>query len=465
MLSGFAAIVLLCTTVAAGEFEVAVRAAAVPQSKAAALLRAGDREGATAMLVAWAEREDTAAGWFAVGNTLYVHEPEVALAAHREALRRAPDEPYIHLELALDLHRLGDCAASVTEWEAGIAVVEPRAVFHAIRAHCLLQLDRPDEALQAFRQADLARGHVQLESLFEEMYRPFDPWNVRARLLREARGGRVDAWWELAQHDVRFRYDLWNVKVEPAALEADLPDILAGLSGDPRLEDVRTFVDHAVGRLDDAAAASAYTQRWPSTLPSDFRLAEAVLVARIGAGVPLSELRSVYGLHLRARFETGDAGALRLLSALGPPGDSVAAMDADGCKRFGLPTFCLGRAMWSGNGEPEFDALLKRVPLRHPRRSAVALLLEIERGAPTQSSLRAFLIDAPRLMASADAWRHAWSLLELVRAGKPVVGTVAAELVRAALSFEVSRPMVDCAPWDLEEWRTSPICAVSPSSH
>lgn len=65
------------------------------------------KEATQALLDVVAKDRRTAAHAFALGNTLFDMEPELAMALHEEAYAKAPAIAPVAMEWALELHRAG----------------------------------------------------------------------------------------------------------------------------------------------------------------------------------------------------------------------------------------------------------------------------------------------------------------------------------------------------------------------
>lgn len=126
--------------------------------RAMALITAGQKDQADTIVHALASRpgDASAAAWAAVLPVLFA--PGGADDAHvirvgEEALRSAPDNPYIHLALGEAYARLGDSETALLQWDQASAEAPAWPRPFLLRAQLLTRSGRSLEALQAAQNA------------------------------------------------------------------------------------------------------------------------------------------------------------------------------------------------------------------------------------------------------------------------------------------------------------------------
>jgi hypothetical protein len=423
---------------------------------AEARLTAGDHAGGTAVFVDWATQDGSAAAFLSAGNALWRSDPDASFRMHQRAVVLAPEEPVVHGEWALELHRHDRCAEALSSYARAAQGWDRGAPLWALFGHCLLVTGHVDDGLAAIDAAGLKGSHAHVERLFAEVFQDVDPWALRARLLAEARAGSADAWVELIVRDVRFRHDPWTAAYQPRAVDPDWKEARKALAGDPRLPVLAAVVDVRRTTGDPGPILAELQRAWPQELPGPYVLAEQLVIALAEAGV--ERAHATYGPWLRGRADTGDAGALRLLSAISPAGAGLEALDADGCTRFGLPIFCAGRHVRHVlAGEPlDLAADLARFP-EDPRFAALAVLDEARGEAlPSHEALLRYLVVEPRWMASSTAWAAAAMLLAAGRHQQmPSFGV---DVLEDVLKVELGRPGPECGPWATPEAQAALVC-------
>ena len=316
-----------------------------------ALLLEGDLAGATRKLLAAApEGERTAAQAFLLGNLLYTLEPEVAYGLHEEAYNRAPDVQPVVQEWALEQHRAGKFAEAERLYAEVIAGLEPGSEgasrLHALRADCLLRLDRPEEACEAWRAVDVPRHHTAVEESASWVHGTPSPEARRCALLQRARGtgeGQAadpTAFDELILLDLHWERDWWNADVHPEYTAHDLALAQAALGADSSQYQTLAFLarwpasgqrfdfddeipklkppaDHGEEIRAEAQALALIGEG--ARLPDDARLTSQAFRILIDNGVADAEqLLAWHGAELRKRAQSkrGDVEALRVLAGL-----------------------------------------------------------------------------------------------------------------------------------------------------
>lgn len=203
-------IVSACALVAQGEPEDPLAAfgadlaqaredyAATLESNARLLLE-GRMKDATAALQDVVPRERrTAAHAFLLGNVLFDMEPEVAMGLHEEAYAKAPGIGLVAFEWAVELHRAGRIAEAERIYGFLMkdeALTATHSVVAALRAECLLRLDRAREALASWRNVDWTSREIasRVEEAACWIHRGESPFARRDALLVGVDVGDVEA--------------------------------------------------------------------------------------------------------------------------------------------------------------------------------------------------------------------------------------------------------------------------------
>jgi tetratricopeptide (TPR) repeat protein len=188
----------------------------------------GDLAGATRTIVEAVPAEQrSAAQALVAGDRLVPLDREQSLALHEEAYGKDPQQPPVVRAWALEQHRAGRYAEAEALY-LGLLALEPgeleTARLSALRADCLLHLDRPEDAIAAWRAADAALHPTEIEQAAWELYAPLGPEARRAALLdrvRHAQGDR-EAAVELILLDLHWDRDLWNEDVNAETTVRDL---------------------------------------------------------------------------------------------------------------------------------------------------------------------------------------------------------------------------------------------------
>jgi tetratricopeptide (TPR) repeat protein len=305
------------------------------------LLQGRMKEATQALLDVVAKDRRTAAHAFALGNTLFDMEPELAMALHEEAYAKAPAIAPVAMEWALELHRAGripEAEALYRTLSDDASLGSSQNVIHALRAECLLRLDRPRDAVDSWRRVTLETIPDSTRVEKAACWIHFGPSSFARRdaLLRAVDAGDVEAAEELILLDLNFKRDWWNSGIHHEYLKADLERMRASLPVDDlRVRQALAYADVRVSRdrsLEDmlaspkSAGLSADQQKLLATLrligddaalPVSPRLTGEWMRMLVDAGVgDGAQMLERHGDELKRRGEAGDVIALETLAAL-----------------------------------------------------------------------------------------------------------------------------------------------------
>jgi hypothetical protein len=348
------------------EFEQSLEAAAAPYdatfAKTEPHLLEGRLDDAVALLVgAVPAKERTPAQAFVLGNMLFALAPETSARFHEEAWRARPEVPLVTYEWALQHHR----ARRYKEAEELYAQLVAGGVWaappvHALRADCLLHLGRHADAIAAWKTADVAKHHTEVEEAACWIYGPIAPQARRCAMLQRAAKGELGALEEAVLLDLAFDRDWWNVKVEERYLEHDLAlarkafgadsarwkelELFvrarrAAGSGDPMEDMLRRMRNEPPPSFDLKGAATAMgllgeKARLPASSLIASNLFELFVEQKLATE---AELGQQFGDELRRRGEAGDVDALEVLAAIydATRDPRLAALDEAAWKKHG----------------------------------------------------------------------------------------------------------------------------------
>jgi len=314
----------------------------VASANAARLLE-GDLAGATrALAEAVPEAERSAAHALVAADRLVPLDRELAYALHEEAYAKDPQAPAVVRAWAEAQHRAGRFAEAEALYVELLALEpgdEDLARFNALRADCLLNLDRPADACAAWRAAGAATQQTAVEQAAFAVYGPLGPEARRCELLQRVRAANDDrdAAADLLLLDLSWDHDLWNVEVNQPAFAHDLP-LVKGAYGEAFDRSALAFVarwttpgrrfefDEQIPKLQppsdnrEAIRAEAEERRWigRGSKPPESRLLSAVYQILIdNEAVTPEELLTWHQPELR-RLAHRDEGAadLRALAGL-----------------------------------------------------------------------------------------------------------------------------------------------------
>ena len=313
----------------------------VSSANAARLLE-GDLAGATrALAEAVPEAERSAAHALVAAERLVPLDRELSLALHEEAYAKDPQAPAVVRAWAEAQHRAGRFAEAEALYLELLALepgAEDLASLNALRADCLLNLDRPDDACAAWRAAGAATQQAAVEQAAFRVHGPLGPEARRCELLQRVRNTNYLDYEpvELLLLDLSWDRDLWNVELNPDALAHDLT-IVRGLYGDGFESSALAFVvrwttpgqrldfDEQIPKLQppsdnrEAIRAEAQAGKWigPFSKPPERRLLTVLYQILIdNEAVTPEELLGWHELELLRRAKLGRSDALHALALL-----------------------------------------------------------------------------------------------------------------------------------------------------
>lgn len=192
------------------------------------LLLEGDLAGAVRTIAEAVPAEQrSAAQALVAGDRLVALDRAQSLALHEEAFAKDPQQPPVVRAWALEQHRDGRFAEAEALY-VGLLALEPGEVetarLSALRADCLLHLDRPADACAAWRAADAALHPTEIEQAAWEVHAPLGPEARRGALLDRVRHAKDDreAAADLILLDLHWDRDLWNEDVNTETTLRDL---------------------------------------------------------------------------------------------------------------------------------------------------------------------------------------------------------------------------------------------------
>lgn len=447
-------IVSACALVAQGEPEDPLAAfgadlaqaredyAATLESNARLLLE-GRMKDATAALQDVVPRERrTAAHAFLLGNVLFDMEPEVAMGLHEEAYAKAPGIGLVAFEWAVELHRAGRIAEAERIYGFLMkdeALTATHSVVAALRAECLLRLDRAREALASWRNVDWTSREIasRVEEAACWIHRGESPFARRDALLAGVDAGDVEAAEELILLDLDFARDWWNGGIHVEYLEADLERMRAKLPADDvRVREAFEFVRLRRERERDFGERLRNPKAPPASDETRQRLTALGLIgddARLPASPRLTGewmrllvdaqcveapgLLERFEAALTARGEAGDVVALESLAALVAMTDAsrLPAIDRLGLERTDSPRFAgsllQAKVETIRSDDPDLAVALSKFP-DDPRITRFAAVAAQNSGEPAAKPVAAHVAASFRRPFSAGQMDSLFNLLE-----------------------------------------------------
>jgi tetratricopeptide (TPR) repeat protein len=273
-----------------------------------------------------------------LGNMLFETDRQLSYALHKAAAEREPENRYVALEWAMQLHRAG-AHAEALKWYGKYSEADPQwAISYALQADCLLRLGRVDEAIDAWEQSvDAPRGTIeQMESMVCAIHREPAPHQRRAELLSKVvKVGDVDAAAALIVLDCDFPQDWWNGGVHSAYLSHDLAAVVAALKlpeDDLRVRSLRCAAEcaEALEAEEPEADVKAILEKYSllvddaKSLPSpDSLIASVIRAAVSGKAIDEAVVKKDFGqrlLDLAREGKDAELWNIALYAAL--PGDA-----------------------------------------------------------------------------------------------------------------------------------------------
>lgn len=226
---------------AAGDRIDAVRPAAE------ALMARGEYDKANETLLAvFPDGQRSPAQALVLGNVLFNQLPSASYKLHKEAARAFSDDLNAQLEWALEQHRAGEYDEARATWDKVCKKAPDQAVYHALRAECLIRTNRAAEAAAAWQASELAKSgkREDFENLLCELKRRKSSDRERATLLQDVRAGDIAAAEKLVILDAAFRSNWWMSDPNLEYLDADIALIgQTEFTDKPRQQALRVFAD------------------------------------------------------------------------------------------------------------------------------------------------------------------------------------------------------------------------------
>ena len=324
---------------------------------------------------------------FVVGNMFYGSDPAASYRLHLRAQQGFPHEPAVALQVALEQHRRGEYAAAIANYRLPIAT-GMGTQYSALLADCLLRTGQLKAAVQAWNEADYANHHTAIEIAICTVYGPLLPSQRRGEWIAKIEAGDLTKFADLILLDLSFDTDWWNAPVYADGLDADLKRAVEALGRkDARYQALSVYAKLArltVKKQSDIQKAlkDAKLVIGPgAVLPDDSQLARALCELAVTANVATpAELWTAYEAPLRARLESQDHNALRLLCWLAAANHNPVLTELDE----------LGWEEWN---DPAFASSYmvdryREKKLTSPRDSQLLAALAISPDNPTLNNLR-----------------------------------------------------------------------------
>lgn len=130
------------------------------------------------------EAEARPRGWWGllvIANMTWTMHPQQSLAWHEAAAKASHEHPLTTIELALHYTRHEQCDRALVAWDELQRKGMMGGYFPALKAYCLLRLDRDAEAVAAVREAEFgSHGDMRYAEVLGEL------WGERPALARYA---------------------------------------------------------------------------------------------------------------------------------------------------------------------------------------------------------------------------------------------------------------------------------------
>lgn len=278
--------------------------------KASELLDDGDREGATAMILAvFPEQTRTAVQSFVLANTLFKQEPKLSYALHKQAAIALPQFEETQYEWAMEQHRAREFAGALTPYDLYSQRHPNYAPALGLAAECALRLGKVDRALALWQASEKATSGSldDFEDLVCEVNGPRSPGIERARLRKLVAAGDVTAAEALIYLDARWEIDWWNVPVQVEHLHADMAMIEHSLPADnrERLDAMRCATSCVIAGNDANAIRTTLVKTGfllgnDARVPTSGKMATLMFGALTGhAGYKVEDARSKFAARVR----------------------------------------------------------------------------------------------------------------------------------------------------------------------
>jgi len=339
------------------------------------------------MLLALAEDDGGPLAAFMIAHTLYGSDPTASYRLHLRAQEAFPQEPAVALEVARDEHRRGDYAGAIINYR--FALRTGKGVhFSALLADCLIRTGQLKAAVEAWNQAEHEKHHTEIDAAICTVHGPLSPAQRRGDLIAKIEAGDLAKLTDLILLDLAFDTDWWTAKVNDDALDADLKRA-AQLLGrrDARYQALALYAKLArlaekkASEIQKALTDAQLVIGPGAGLPADSQLARALCELAVAAKLATAaELWTAYEAVLRARLESQDHHALRLLCWLAAANRNPVLTELD-------------RLGWEEWNDPAFASgylvdLFREKKLTSPRDSQLLAALAVAPDNPALNNLR-----------------------------------------------------------------------------
>ena len=318
---------------------------------AESLAVAGDYERADDVFLAlFPAATRTPAQSLVLGNVFYPQAPKLSYALHKAAAAALPADADAQYEWALEQHRAGEWAGALASYQVYTKTHSNFAPAYGLMADCLIRLQRPDEALAAWRKSESASGGSidAFESLVCEVHTPVPADTKRRAWIAKVNAGDLDAAESLVALDVNFARDWWSTSIQSEYLKADVERIhKQGFKDADRVKAIDCVAELAAAGDDDAAAVQKVLQKYGyvtdngATLPTDGGLASFVISrATQSRALKKGQPKTVLIDHaLASARQSNDAEMFNVAANLALGSDRLAEIDRDAWKATGDARF------------------------------------------------------------------------------------------------------------------------------
>lgn len=334
------------------------------------LVLSGRKSEVNARLIALvADNSKTAVDYYVLGNMLYQADPVASDALMKRAEAALPHNPYIAFERGMHEHRAGHCAEALKYYDQfrQSKVDADQAVSWAYATHCHLVLGDYAQAAAAWKQADFAQRHTQIETALYDIFSSSNPDHEREQLLSKVASASTDALCELLELDRNWETDAWNIGVKADFLAHDSKIAATAAADHPGDQSTIDLCIDASNLSDQAftsklAAAGFWGHR--NLLPDSPTLTYIIVreLVRRKVAEP-AEVLDKYGAQLvqRLQAKADDRRTLDLLAYLysnTANSTLLRAIDQAGWKKFHLQRFAESYLLGKSPDDPDFAAEL-----------------------------------------------------------------------------------------------------------
>lgn len=217
------------------------------RATADALMAQGEFDKANETLLAvFPDGKRSPAQALVLGNVLFNQLPSASYKLHKEAAKAFSDDLTAQFEWALEQHRAGEYDAARATWDKLCKKAPDQAIYHALRAECLIRTNRGVEAAAAWQASEAARSgkREDFENLLCELKNRNTPHRDRGALIQGVRRGDIADAEKLILLDAAFHSNWWVSEPDLAYLDADIALIgRTEFTDKPRQQALRVFAD------------------------------------------------------------------------------------------------------------------------------------------------------------------------------------------------------------------------------